>query len=213
MCVALRRRAACGAMAAAALALAGCAATKAADDALGNWAKGLLESNGLKKPEPPPIPQVPPGDAWRLPRKISLRIYAGSELNRGNDKALSLVLRVYSLKSNAAFLQAPYEAFAASGRDKDYFGADVLDTRELLLMPGQRLDLEESIARDAVGVGIVGLFNSPAARRWRFVFDAGSAEKTGLVLGALGCGLTVSKGEPVEAAVDPLMLGGAQCGE
>ena len=195
-----------------ALALGGCAATKVADDTLGDWTKKALEATGLKKPDPPALPEVPQAEALRLPRKIKLRVYAQKELNHdAANQPLSLVLRIYKLKSTAAFLQAPYEAFAVSGREKEVLGDDVIEMREVLLVPGQRYEVDEKVAREAAAIGVVGLFNAPAAQRWKFAFDAGAAEKTGLVLGAHGCALTVSTGQPLSAPVDPTVLGGVRC--
>ncbi len=195
-----------------AMALGGCAATKVADEALGDWTKKALEATGLKKPEPPALPQVPQAEALRLPRKVSLRVFAQKELNHdAANQPLSLVLRIYKLKSSSAFLQAPYEAFAGGGREKEALGDDVIDMREVLLVPGQRYEVDEKVVREATAIGIVGLFNAPAAQRWKFAFDAGAAEKTGLVLGAHGCALTVSTGQPLEVQIDPKMLGGVRC--
>lgn len=194
-------------------ALCGCAATKVADDTLGDLTKNLLESTGLKKPDPPKMPEVPQAEALRLPRKVALKVYAGPELNHdASRKPLSLVLRIYKLKSASAFLQAPYEAFSAPGRDKDALGEDVIEMRELTLVPGQRYETEEKVPRDAAAVGLVALFNAPAPQRWKFAFDAAGAERTGLVIGALGCALTVSQGVPVGAPADNERLGGISCG-
>jgi type VI secretion system protein VasD len=198
---------------AACLALGGCAATKVADDTLGDLTKNLLEATGLKKPDPPKLPEVPQAEALRLPRKVALRVHAGPELNHdANRQPLSLVLRIYKLKSSAAFLQAPYEAFATPGRDKEALGDDVIEMRELTLVPGQRYEADEKVPREAAAMGVVALFNAPAPLRWKFAFDAGAAERSGLVLGAHGCALTVTQGVPVGAQVDPERLGGIRCG-
>lgn len=195
------------------LALGGCAATKVADDTLGDLTKSLFESTGLKKPEAPKPPEVPQAEALRLPRKVALRVHAGPELNHdGNRQPLSLVLRIYKLKNTSAFLQAPYEAFAAPGRDKDALGDDVIEMRELTLVPGQRYEADEKVPRDAAAMGVVALFNAPAPQRWKFAFDASAAERTGLVLGAHGCALTVTRGKPMGTVVDAERLGGIHCG-
>ena len=68
------------------LALGGCAATKVADDTLGDLTKNLLESTGLKKPDPPKLPEVPQAEALRLPRKVALRVHAGPELNHDANR-------------------------------------------------------------------------------------------------------------------------------
>ena len=194
--------------------LAGCAASKVADDALGDLTKGLLESTGLKKPEAPKPIELLQAEALRLPRKVALQVHAGRELNHdARHQPLSLVLRVYALRSSAAFLQAPYEAFSSAGRDKEFLGDDVLAVREVTLVPGQRYEAEEKMPRDAAALGVVALFNAPMPRRWKFAFDAGAAEKSGLVLGAHGCALTVAQGQPIGSQLDVQRLGGTRCPE
>jgi type VI secretion system protein VasD len=198
---------------AACIALGGCAAAKVADDTLGDLTKSALEATGLRKPELPTPPAIPQAEALRLPREVALRIYAADDLNHDAEQhPLSLVLRVYRLKSSAAFLQAPYDAFAASGADKAFLGEDVLDVREFTLVAGQQYTAQEKVPREAQAVGIVALFNAPAPRRWKFAFDASAAERTGLVIGAHGCALTVTQGQPLDAPADAQRLAGTQCG-
>jgi type VI secretion system protein VasD len=193
--------------------LSGCAATKVADDALGDMTKSALEAVGLKKPETPAVPQLPQAEALRLPRKVPLQVYAGPQLNHDeHDQPLSLVLRIYQLKSTAAFMQAPYEVFAGAGTQKAFLGDDVIDVQEVTLVPGQRYAVDEKVPRDAAALGVVALFNAPAAQRWRFAFDAEAAEKSGLVIGAHGCALTVTRGAPLGVEFDPSMLVGVRCG-
>jgi type VI secretion system protein VasD len=193
--------------------LGGCAATRVADDALGDMAKNALESMGLKKPDPPALPELPQADALRLPRKVALQVYAGTQLNHDEkDQPLSLVLRIYQLKSTAAFLQAPYEAFAGADGQKEFLGDDVIDMQEVTLVPGQRYAVDEKVPRDAAALGVVALFNAPAPQRWKFAFDAEAAEKSGVVIGAHGCALTVTRGAPLKVEFDPSMLGSVRCG-
>jgi type VI secretion system protein VasD len=197
-----------------AVAVVACAATKAADEALGEMTKNMLEAAGLKKPEKPKLPELPQAEAMRLPRKVSLRVHAGPQLNHDvQERPLSLVLRIYKLKTASTFRQAPYEVFATAGKDKEFLGDDMLEMREVLLTPGQRLAAEEKLPREAAVLGVVALFHARSPQRWKFAFDAAEAEKTGLVLGAHGCALTVAHGQPLQAPVDALMLGGAPCGQ
>lgn len=194
--------------------LQACAAVKVTDDALGDWTKNALESAGLRKPDPPALPDVPQVEAFRLPRKVSLRVMAGPQLNHdANDHALSLVLRIYKLKNTAAFLQAPYEAFASADAEKAALGSDVIETREVTLLPGQRYETNEKVPRDAAALAVVALFNAPAPQRWKFAFDAEQAEKSGVVMGAHGCALTVTQGVPLEVQFDASRLGVSRCGQ
>jgi type VI secretion system protein VasD len=193
--------------------LSGCAATKVADDALGDMAKNALEAAGLRKPDPPALPQIPQAEALHLPRKVALEVYAGPQLNHDDtNQPLSVVLRIYQLKSSAAFLQAPYEAFAAGTAQKEFLGDDVVGMREVTLVPGQHYQVEEKVPREAAALGVVALFNAPAAQRWRFAFDTEAAEKSGVVMGAHGCALTVTQGKPLNVEFDASVLGNLRCG-
>lgn len=194
------------------LTVGGCSATKVADEALGEATKSLLEKTGLKKPEIK-TPEVPQAEALRLPRTVALRVHAGAELNHDTQRQpLSLVVRLYKLKSASAFQQAPYETFVDSAREKQALGDDLVESRELMLVPGQKLEVKEKVPREAAFLGVVALFHSPAPQRWKLVFDAQAAEKTGLVLGAHGCSLTVPHGTPVGAQVDLALVGAVRCG-
>jgi type VI secretion system protein VasD len=187
-------------------ALSGCASS----DAGGGLVDKSLEALGLKKPElpggltAPPLPQ--------LDKKVVLRIHAGEQLNTGtNGRSLSVVVRIYRLKEPATFLRAPYDAFRTPAAEKEAFGTDLAEVREVVLTPGQKSETVETMARSAPFLGVVALFRAPAQGRWRFAFDANSAEKTGVTLGVHGCALSVATGEPVDTPPEALRLAGVVC--
>lgn len=167
-----------------AIALAGCASPMGA---VGTVAKIALEASGLTKPELP--------ESQKPPRKVPISIAVGKNLNADDrGRPLAAVMRVYKLKDATAFYQAPFDTFVTPGRDKAVLGDDLIESRELTLIPNQQLNLTEAVPRAATGVGIVVLFHSPGGQRWRVAFDAEEAEKTGVVLGAHACALTVTRG-------------------
>lgn len=155
-----------------------------------------LELSGLKKPEVP--------ESQKPARKVPVSVAAGSNLNADSrGKPLSVVARIYKLKDSTSFYQAPYDAFVTPGRDKVVLGDDLIESREITLLPGQQYDWTESVPRTASGLGIVVLFHSPASQRWRFVFAPAESEKSGVLIGAHACALTVSRG-----AIVPVQSGG-----
>lgn len=176
-----------------ALALPGCASMKAVEVAL-PVAEKALEVVGLKKPAAPELP-----DAAKPARRIALRVQASSSLNvdEHSGASLSLVMRIYKLRSAEAFLAAPYETFGDAAREKERLGNDLLEVRDLQLVPGQRVEATEKVSREAAYVGVVALFHSPAPQRWRYAFAADELERSGLTLGAHACALTVSSGVPL----------------
>lgn len=168
------------------MASAGCA-TKA-----GEMVGKAFETVGMKKPEGK--------DLSKIPYFVPLRIHAGDNLNAGSGTTpLGLLVRVYRLKDANAFNAAPYETFLDPAREKEALGADLIESRELLLVPGQRYEITEKLPREAAYLGVVALFQSPAAARWKFAFESEKAQLSGIFIGALACAMTVTKGEPVEA--------------
>lgn len=142
------------------------------------------------------------------PTKMPLRIHASDQLNSdGAKRPLSLVIKVYKLKAYEDFMRAPYDAFAQA----PYKGDEVVSSRELVLLPGQRYEVEEALPKDAAYLGVVALFKSPEPYRWRFVFDLASSAKEGVTLGAHQCALSVSQGETVGSAAETRRLAGTVC--
>ena len=183
--------------------LCGCAAPQ------GGVLDKSLEAIGLKKPDAldglkaVPLPQ---------PTKVMLRIHAGEQLNVDAQKrSLSLVVKVYKLRSANAFLAAPYKTFGSPEQERVAFGSDVLDVRELVLTPGQRHEVLETLPPDASHLAVVALFRAPAEGRWRFAFGAKGVEKSGITLGLHGCAISVATGSPDGTAPESLRVAGVQC--
>ena len=147
---------------------------------------GALEAIGLRKP-----PELP--DLQKPPRNVPLRLHAAQRLNvdeRG--RALALAVRVYKLRQKDAFEAAPYAAFLNPQAERDSLGADLVEVREIMLVPGQRYESVEKVGREAGVVGVVALFHRPAGQRWRATVSAADAERDGVNIGLYGCALGLS---------------------
>ena len=186
--------------------LSGCETAGKAVEAVGAVKDKALEVVGLKKE----IPELPES---ALPaRKVLLRIQASDSLNVDADgRSLALVTRVYKLKSAQAFLSTPYEAFGNVAREKEHLGEDIIEVRDLQLVPGQRYEVHDKVAREAGYIGVVALFRAPAAQRWKYAFSAEAAQKTGITLGAHACSLSVSMGAPVNGSTQVAAMSPGIC--
>lgn len=163
---------------------------------VGNLTNGALEMVGLKKPEAPKVPEIP--DALKAPRTIAIKLHAGTNLNMDeNGQPLAVVARIYKLKQNAAFQRATYDTFLDSQKEKEVLGAELLETKEITLIPGQHYEVTEKVTQEAYYIGVVALFRAPAAHRWQVVFPASQAEKSGIIIGVHACALTVGMGAVV----------------
>lgn len=170
-----------------------------------------LEMVGLKKPD---VPEGLPKEMPVLSRKVALRLHAGELLNTDDQgRSLSIVARVYKLRSSSTFIQLPYEAFSSGSASErsSPLAQDVVEMREITLTPGQRHEVIETVPAEATQVAIVALFRSPAPNRWRFVFDTKTAATTGITVGLHGCAMSVAEGQALDTAPELARLAGVRC--
>jgi type VI secretion system protein VasD len=126
------------------------------------------------------------------PRDVAIKLHAAARLNSDpKGQPLALVTRIYTLRQQAAFERAPFDAFLSPQKEKEALGADLIDVKEVMLVPGQRYDAIERVGPEAAFIGVVGLFHSPSARRWRVAFTVAEAERLGISIAAQACSLNV----------------------
>ncbi|MBD8543059.1 type VI secretion system lipoprotein TssJ [Oxalobacteraceae sp. CFBP 8761] len=154
----------------------------------GSFASAALGAVGLRKPAGLPESQQPP-------RNVPLRLHAATRLNvNERGQPLALAVRLYKLRQKDAFEEAPYAAFLDPQQERERLGADLVDVREIMLVPGQRYEVTEKVAREAGHVGIVALFHNPAAGHWRTTVSSVEAERNGVNIGLHACAMSVASG-------------------
>jgi len=133
--------------------------------------------------------------AQSAPRNVTLRLDAARRLNvEKHGQPLALVVRIYTLRQHAAFDAAPYAAFLAPDTERAALGPDLVDVRELTLVPGQRVESTQQLAPDAGFVGVVALYHTPAPGGWRLVVPASEAARAPLALELGACALRQAGG-------------------
>lgn len=168
--------------------LAGCGA------ALAPLANVALGAAGLNKAELP--------ESQKPPRNVPLKLHAAPRLNTdARGQPLALAVRLYKLRQKDAFEQTPYAAFLDPRLERESLGADLVEVREIMLVPGQRYEVTEKVAREAGHIGIVALFRTPAEQRWRAAFSTVEAERDGLNIGLYACAMGVGASTAGIAAV------------
>jgi len=145
--------------------------------------------------------------------RVVIRLHAGELLNSDtNGQSLPVVARIYELREKEAFERAPATAFDG---DKSHLPAELADallgSREVVLTPGQRYEVTETLPEGTRYIGVLALFRAPAQGRWRHVFDARAASETGLTLGVHACALSVASGQALDVAPELTRLAGVQC--
>jgi type VI secretion system protein VasD len=153
---------------------------------IGSVADAALEATGLRTP--PPLP-----DSQRPARVVAIRLHAAERLNvDAQGQSLALVARIYKLRQRAAFDQAPFASFLSPEAERQALGTDLIEVKEVTLVPGQHYEVREKVTREAGYIGVVALFRAPAAKRWRMAVAAADAEATGLTVGLHACALSTA---------------------
>ena len=161
-------------------ALAGCAS--------GGLVDKTMEMVGLKKPEMPSMDAAGGAGGTELPtlngqmpklptqRRVAVRIHAGQVLNTdASGRSLAVVVRLYGLRGTTQFTQATYAMFAAGSPEKPFSNGDVVSSKEVVLVPGQKYEMLEALPNDVTHLAVVALFRSPDSQRWPFASPASSA--------------------------------------
>jgi len=184
-------------MSAAGVAAAVLVATQAGCGSKG-LASAALEAAGLRKPRAVSDDQAP--------RSIPLRLHASHKLNLDvRGQPLALAVRLYQLRDKEAFEHMPYAAFLDPQAERRGLGADLIEVREVMLVPGQRYEVNEKLGRETGYLALVALFQRPAEQRWRVALAASDAERKGLVVGLHACALSV------DARGQAAMLSSVRC--
>lgn len=153
----------------------------------------VMQTVGLVK-APPPAP---------VDQALALRIFTAKNLNAGTGrKPLALVVKVYRLRSLDRFRQTPFDTFLDKDKTQAALGDDLVDGREMLLLPDQHYVSTEQLPNEVKYLGFVALFRSPAAQRWRFAYDVPRSATGGITLGVHACAMSSTQGALVTELPD-----------
>lgn len=168
--------------------LSGCAQVSAIQ-AAGAAVGAVLEATGITKKE-----NV---DLSKINRDLPIKIFAGDQLNlTSNGKALSLVVKIYILRSPENLKTLTYQQITSTEGEKEALGEELVSVREIVLLPGKMYDGTLKVPGDATTIGVVGMFRAPYQSRWKLGFDS-KLSFDGITIGAHACALSASKGSLV----------------
>jgi type VI secretion system protein VasD len=99
---------------------------------------------------------------------LSFQAVAGLNPGGGGQPA-PVRVRIFELKNAASFNRADY--FSLVERAQATLGADLIDQDEVLLQPGQQLNIERSLNPATRHVGLVVGYREIDQAQWRAVLD------------------------------------------
>ena len=109
---------------------------------------------------------------------VSGNVVAASDLNPSvSQRPSPLLLRIYELKSAAAFNQADFMALYQG--DAAALGAELVAREELTVQPGESRPLNKPLNADTRFVGVFAAYRNLEKARWRAVLPVqpGKAQK------------------------------------
>lgn len=112
------------------------------------------------KPTLPPVPPEKP------PLQLRVEVAAAPDANRNpGGKPLSVVVRLYELKSQGVFAKADF--FSLYDREGEVLGGDLIARDEITLAPGQFLPIARPLNPEATYLGVIAAFREIDQARWR----------------------------------------------
>lgn len=146
--------------------------------------------------------------AFAPQKNILFQVHAAENLNADDrGKGLSVVLKIYKLKDATAFNEAQLDALNDSASAQKILGADLVESKEQLLLPGQRYQFKEKVDAKNGFIAIAVLFRTPNLKRWKLVMEnADLKEDTPVIIGVHACAINVSSGIPDRGDLDSKFL-------
>ena len=133
-------------------------------------------------------------DIQKPARTVDMRLHASPNLNAGAGRQpYALAIRIYKLRQPAAFERMTFDSFLSPHSEREMLGNDLLEVKEVMLVPGQRYEISEKVTREAYYMGVVALFRAPAPGRWRQLVTASEAERNGITIGLHACALSAGE--------------------
>jgi type VI secretion system VasD/TssJ family lipoprotein len=123
----------------------------------------------VKPPEPPvTIAAPPPAPGAPVKAKAALTISTAADTNPdASGRGTSVVVRVYQLKSNAAFNGADF--FPLYDDDKKLLGPEMITRDEFVLSPSERRTIDVVFSDETRFIGVVAAFRDIRNAQWRTV--------------------------------------------
>ncbi len=110
-----------------------------------------------KAPPPPTLPPITIAAPPEARTKSAMTVAAAADTNPdGSGRPSPIVVRVYQLKTDAAFKGADF--FALYDDDQKVLGAEMISRDEYVLNPSERKTIDVTVSRDTRFIGALAAF-------------------------------------------------------
>lgn len=129
------------------------------------------------------------------PTLVSATLQAGADVNPDVRKRASpLVIRIYELRSGAAFESADFVSLYE--RDQATLTSEMGSREEFVLKPGETRAWEKATAPDTKYIGVLGAFRDIERARWKSIVEVKAGVKNVIVIRADSVALEAKRTAP-----------------
>jgi type VI secretion system protein VasD len=126
----------------------------------------IAASMACAKPAPPALPPITIAAPPDVKTKSAMTLAASADTNPdSNGRPSPVVIRVYQLKTDAAFKGA--EFFALYDDDQKVLGPELITRDEFVLAPSEKKTIDVAVSKDTRFVGAVAAFRDIRNAQWR----------------------------------------------
>lgn len=153
---------------------------------------GLFGSKPPPAPAlPPPPPPPPPTQVRAQPVPVAGTLSAAADLNPSPTQRPSpLVLRIYELRSDAAFNKADFIALYQS--EQATLGADLVLKDEFVLAPGESRPYQRTLSIETRWLAVFGAYRNVERAVWRAITPVPAGKSLRLDIRAASQALSIS---------------------
>jgi type VI secretion system protein VasD len=146
---------------------------------------------GKAPPQPPALPPITIAAPPETRTKSVMTLTASADTNPdGNGRPSPIVVRIYQLKTDAAFTGADY--FALFDDDMKVLGPELITRDEYVLSPSEKKTIDVVVSRDTRFVGALAAFRDIRNAQWRGLVPAPRA----------GLNVTIERARVVVSAIE-----------
>jgi type VI secretion system protein VasD len=122
-------------------------------------------------PQPPALPPITIAAPAETKTKSAMTLAASADTNPdANGRPSPIVVRIYQLKTDAAFKGADY--FALFDDDMKVLGPELITRDEYVLNPSEKKIIDVVVSRDTRFVGAMAAFRDIRNAQWRGLVPA-----------------------------------------
>lgn len=131
------------------------------------------------------------------PKSFAIMATADQVINRdAAGRPLSVVVHLYHLKDAGDFSKLTFDTVANGRAVSEFLGKDLLESNEVMLVPGGVQTRTDKLHQDARYIGIVAFFRQPDQHYWRLLVDANEVRRGGLHFRVQDCFLSLIAPKP-----------------